>query len=322
MMKTLKPMRTMGRNRVAAAVASPDSMSGSFVEEAPVPRKPSAFMKRLARIPLATVMAPLYAVSAAVLVMAIPHWLFEYWVARTGLPSILPMAAPPLGGKAQLAVAIVAALGAGAATWLAFTFGTRLLGGKSKVAARKRPIDTTVADIPLSARKRSPIFAENELGSPLMSEEALAVGNTLSTPMSDADGDALLLQQAIPPFAEPLSAPQAPVEDDDVLLLDMAEPVDPPINFRDWKVPDYQVPEPGFSDAAAEVAPVTDVHAPHADAFAAIDQPAEEVAKDASLTAMMQRLEFGVARMAHDGRKPVPPSSPEALFDRVSSVGR
>jgi hypothetical protein len=232
------------------------------------------------------------------------------------------MAAPPLGGKAQLAVAIAAALSAGAATWLAFTFGARLLGGTGKVTARKRPTEPTVADIPLSARNRSPIFAENELGSPLMSEEALAVGNTLTAPAPDSDDDALLLQQALPPFAEPSPTPQARVEDDDVLLLDSEEPVDPPINFRDWKVPDYQVPEPGFSDAVAQVVPPADVNAPHTDAFAAVDQPAEEIAKEASLTAMMQRLEFGVARMAHDGRKPVPPASPEALFDRVSSVGR
>ena len=67
--------------------------------------------RRAQRIPFAPVVALLFGVAAAILVAAVPQWMFEAGVVKSGLPTMLAAAAPPLGLIARL-LAIGVAFGA------------------------------------------------------------------------------------------------------------------------------------------------------------------------------------------------------------------
>ena len=133
--------------------------------------------RRAQRIPFAPVVAVLFGVAAAILVAAVPQWLFEKAVVASGLPTVLAAAAPPLGLVARL-LAIALAFGSVAfLIWVLLAPVTRFFEAQARARTpwRDAGYDSENASSridPLPPRR--PIFAPDELGAPLMSDEAIA----------------------------------------------------------------------------------------------------------------------------------------------------
>lgn len=134
------------------------------------------------RLPFAPIVAAMFAGVAVVLVLATPHWLFEHWVAKSGLAELLPAAAPPLGDKARIATALGLGAVAGAAIWLTIAMAEAVL-------RRSRSDASGHATLAQVAAIRGPLFADKELGAPLMSEAAMTQARdelVLDTPLAEA----------------------------------------------------------------------------------------------------------------------------------------
>jgi hypothetical protein len=145
--------------------------------------------RRAQRIPFAPVVAVLFGIAAAILVAAVPQWLFESGVVASGLPSVLAAAAPPLGLLARLLAIALAFAGVGFLFWAFLTPVTRLFEAKARARTpwRDGGYDGSydadagaLRDDPLPPRR--PIFAPEELGAPLMSDEAIAPLVTVAEP--------------------------------------------------------------------------------------------------------------------------------------------
>lgn len=132
--------------------------------------------RRAHRIPFAPVVALLFGVVSAILVAAVPQWMFEAGVVASGLPTVLAAASPPLGLVARL-LAIALAFGMGSiAVWSLVAPLTKFLEAKARARTpwRDAGYDAEMAFMtsdPLPPRR--PIFAPDELGAPLMSDEAI-----------------------------------------------------------------------------------------------------------------------------------------------------
>jgi hypothetical protein len=125
----------------------------------------------LNKIPFAPVVGGMFGLVAGILVMATPLWLFEQTVVSTGFPGLISAAAPPLGDKARIMTAILAIAIVGGLLTVIIAQIERLTTARTPIPrgtmlALPAPIALTVAP--------RPIFAEQDLGAPFMSDEAVA----------------------------------------------------------------------------------------------------------------------------------------------------
>ncbi len=155
--------------------------------------------RRAQRIPFAPVVAILFGIAAAILVAAVPQWMFEAGVVASGLPTVLAAAAPPLGLVARLLAIALALGGVTFLVWALLAPLTKFMEAKARARTpwRDAGYDAdafVMRDDPLPPRR--PIFAPDELGAPLMSDEAMAT----AAPFPDQ-----------PPFLETEPALAAPV---------------------------------------------------------------------------------------------------------------
>jgi hypothetical protein len=133
--------------------------------------------RRAQRIPFAPVVAVLFGIAAAILVAAAPQWLFEKGVVASGLPTVLKAAAPPLGMMARILAIVLAFAGVTFGLWVLLAPVTRFFEAKARARTPWRDAGYDNASglsriDPLPPRR--PIFAPDELGAPLMSDEAIA----------------------------------------------------------------------------------------------------------------------------------------------------
>ncbi len=140
---------------------------------------------RVTRIPLAYWWAFFMALVAAILTLAAPHWLLERGVSTLGIDQVFSAAEPPLGHKARILFAV---LGASLVTTLILLpyaiyrlitarrpkrhFQPKTATVKPSRADMKRRTVEEKQETQIPSRR--PIFADQELGAPLMSEGALA----------------------------------------------------------------------------------------------------------------------------------------------------
>lgn len=171
--------------------------------------------RRVDRIPFASVVAIMFGVAAAILVAAVPVGMFESAVMATGLPQALSIASPPLGLKARIVAVVLAFLVVTLVSWLILKPVERWLDRDRR---RRTPwADAGYAESgPATARSRveaarKPIFAPDELGAPLMSEEALAGFEPVSPRATQAELPPLAPEPElyVPIAAEELTAPHA-----------------------------------------------------------------------------------------------------------------
>ena len=248
----------------------------------------ASIAKRVAKIPFAPVVALLFAAAIAILVAAAPQWRLEQAVAATGLDHVVSMAKPPLGMKARAAAVIAAFLIVGFVLWL-------VIGLIERALTRPRPAFVPVQDDSVeephvekaaAEPSRRPIFADSELGAPLMSDAALT---TVAPPVeAPAIEDADL---------------EAPVGIDDApLILEAPEPVTP----VEPDVPASALPP--IADAPELQVPISieEFDLP------AIEEEPAMVEGESSIDALIRRLEAGLARRGNAPQDPKGPGSATA----------
>ena len=136
------------------------------------------------RWPLAHWCAAFFGVATSILILGAPHWMVNGFVRHTSLGNIAPLH-PPLGAKRTAVLAVVIGLvlaGAiAAAGWLVERFRRPSPPVFARGSAYGAPQpDRSPAFEPMTAPlARQPIFAERELGAPLMSEAALEQGQRI-----------------------------------------------------------------------------------------------------------------------------------------------
>jgi hypothetical protein len=156
--------------------------------------------RRAARIPFAPVVGLMFGGAAAILVAAMPVRLFERAIVTTGLPAWLSIAAPPLGFTARVLGIVAAFMIVALCAWLVATPLSRWLERDRRRRTPWRDDGYAGADgiLPAVDVRRRPIFAPDELGAPLMSDQAIA-GDDMSLPASPPP---LLPDDALLPAAD------------------------------------------------------------------------------------------------------------------------
>lgn len=173
--------------------------------------------RRAQHIPFAPVVAVVFGIVAAVLMAAVPVWLFERAVVASGLPNLIQAAAPPLGLVARLLAVIAAFVGAGLLVRILLIPVGRMIDGNARArtpwrdAGYDATADQSVVN-PLPPRR--PIFAPDELGAPLMSDEAIAAVQPAAE--TDFEDDAELAAPIEPEMLQP--AISAPTDSDNSIM--------------------------------------------------------------------------------------------------------
>lgn len=161
--------------------------------------------RRASRIPFAPVVAILFGVVAAILMAAVPQWLFERGVVASGLPGIIAAATPPLGLLARMLAIAASFLVITLVLWGVLGPLTARLEGRARVRApwRDAGYDPPIPeDADLYVAPRKPIFAPEELGAPLMSDAAVAAMPPVTMPAATPPAP------EVEPASEPLVSPQ------------------------------------------------------------------------------------------------------------------
>jgi hypothetical protein len=240
--------------------------------------------------------AALAGLSVAFLAFAAPADLLAELVGSTGLSSIVPAAAPPLGVKARIGLGAVAAVAIFVVAFLLLRwldrFGTRRTRRDEEPTVDLEPPRLRRRDVHPDAPARAPLLATFDLGEPVEIDE--------QPPAARRRG----LVAGSPPDPEPASESAFPEADEPESIL--AQPGDAP--------PPEPTFEPPHADAPRTAEPVLEL-----DAFVPIGpEPAPEAssppAEGSSITELMARLEQGLARRRTSATPPNP-MAPEPTAD-------
>ncbi len=137
-------------------------------------------LRQIGHIRFAPVVAILFGIIFATLVLMTPPWLFERGVATSGLPTYLSAAQPPLGETARVLVAVCGGLAVATGLWAILTPISQLIKRRTPAKPRGQriaPVDVQAAAPSETVTRRfhrEPIFADRDLGAPFMSDEAIA----------------------------------------------------------------------------------------------------------------------------------------------------
>ena len=237
--------------------------------------------------------AALSSLAVAFVAFAVPASLLAEAIGASGLPSIIPAAAPPLGLTARAAIGVVGAL----ATF-GLVFALLRLLDRSGLDAPRRKRDGDPADEGPRLRRRDfhpdapvsrPISATRDLGEPQRRGQRTEAPTPLWLAEADPQGEAA--------SGEPVPEAEA-----------------------------YEMePEPVF-ESQAEFEPVAEA-APEPEYFAEpeIEAAPQAASAPSSLPELMERLERGLARrQARPAPAPASPAAPqvfpEARDDRLQSA--
>jgi hypothetical protein len=244
------------------------------------------------RLPLGPVFGAMLGCAAAILVAAIPQWLFEATAASSGIGDVLSVAQPPLGMKARLFATFVAFVGAALFGWLAGWVVERLLSGQRapKTVAEDDAFDLGefVVEAPPVAMPRRPISADRELGAPLMSDEALTTGAVFAEPFPAFDPTLFEEKPSEDPlFASAADASEIPEAE---VVKFGPEMVDDPVLQAPLAIEEFDVP---LAPEESDILP-----------------------GESSIAALIRRLEAGMAK--RNRPQPPHPGAPAAA-DPVAS---
>lgn len=192
------------------------------------------------------------ALIVAVAIAVVPMWRIETVVSESGLPALLPIAAPPLGWTARAAMMLLAALLVAAPVWIALT----LLAVRRPVAlpsaeplVEEAPPSVRRADAHPDAPPRPPVRAARDLGTPFLDpvaspEPEVELPRDLNTPMAMFDPEALpMVPAAPPPTVRPLFRPPV-IEAEPVAEIE-PEPAGPAaVEAIDEPAPPAPAPQP------------------------------------------------------------------------------
>ncbi|GAA4760647.1 hypothetical protein GCM10023219_00410 [Stakelama sediminis] len=243
-------------------------------------------------------------IVAAAALLAIPRAMVERAIMASGLPAVLPAAAPPLGMTARIALAVIAGLVVAGA----FLGATALLSGMRRGKAEKDDSMPTIrrADAHPDAPPRAPLRAATDLAA--SAEDAVEEPKFVAEPASEAEAVEESVMEAIEERSlphdldQPLSAydPQAIPE----MPVPSAEPVRPLARHTDR--PRFEAHE---RIETFELTPTVRPPQPEPDIRSRRDRmTAPET--EATIHALLERLERGVARRGLRPRSVTAPSQP------------
>jgi hypothetical protein len=181
----------------------------------------------LNKVPVAPAIAALFGVVSAILVVATPQWLFQRGIVASGVPNLIAAASPPLGDKARIMAAVIAAVMVAGILWAVISAIEKIIAGRTAKTPKAEP----EAEVPqdgqtyaqIVASRRRPIFAEADLGAPFMSDEAIAMARdelVLETPIADAQ----TATEAVPLLDAPVEAIASEIEPVEAAPLPEPEP--------------------------------------------------------------------------------------------------
>ncbi len=285
-------------------------------------------------VPLAPLGGALVGLAAALAVAFIPADMIDDAMLSSGLPAILPAAAPPLGVTARLGLALVAAGGVGLLIWflIFLCIGSRTMTFGAAAADADDPSIPVLrrADAHPDAPPRRPLFANQDLGTPFLDVRAPSVD-------ADAEFNAVPSEAADEAHGEQPDADEARAIPDnlDTLLAAFApgatEPL--PITTPSVELPAEPLPpapapilRPQIFDPAErfetfELTPLVREAGSAAPMPIRRDSFDTKPTTDATIAALLERLERSVnARAVQPGndRAPtVPPARPARSLDET-----
>ena len=250
-------------------------------------------------------LAALACLSAGFLVFAMPETLFTGLVETSRLPDFVPAAQPPLGATARLAAAGATALIVLAAVWILMDFlGRRPASRKAEATSGAQAPKLRRADAHPDAPARRPLLAR-DLGEPLDLHDfpEAAAEEEAQAPVAETE------HRPLPAFLiaqdeEPAAAARAEGDPGQP----GSRPAEPVVWTPSRTEPALPEPEPR---AEAEPLPIAALTA---------QLPEAEAKTDQSLTQLVHRIEFGLARK----RQALPASgqpSPGATDSESDKVG-
>ncbi|URW75508.1 hypothetical protein M9980_13405 [Sphingomonas donggukensis] len=229
-------------------------------------------------------LAPITAVAAGLMVAAacllIPADVLEAMVSASGIPALLPAAAPPLGLTARIALAVTAGAGFGALAWCGAYV---ILGGEGVVTLRvpRRAAPFAVPKFALPSLRGSDAHPDAPPRAPLMAARDLGV-----------------------PFLEVKAKPAPPVE------ADLPRDLDTPLAaFDPAAIPECPAapvpvpaplarPRPAAIQQAGERFESFDLPRPVPSIARGTPRPIAAPQTDATIHALLDRLERGIGRRA------------------------
>lgn len=257
---------------------------------------------------------------------ALPERMLERAVMESGIASVVTAAEPPLGMTARVVLALMGgAVAGGGAIFAAFMLmGMRAFGASSESSVRK--VSVRRADAHPDAPPREPLLATRDLGAPMPEIRNPEEGEPLelSAPV-EVESEGL----ALPPPDEPMMPagppPEQALPDDLDLLLasfdpaavpaEPAQPVRMPPPLR--RTPQPAALEEGERIETFELTPMRRAAPERADFDAPPVQPAEpepfgqeepmtRPETDATIHALLERLERGIGRRTTEADAPAP----------------
>lgn len=282
-------------------------------------------------LPIAPLAAILLGAVAAFGVAAMPVNGLESLVMDSGLPSVLPAAEPPLGLTARAVAALATGGFAALFTWLAafILVGTRgvTLGRASEVSG---PFDEDLpmpvlrrADAHPDAPPRPPLLATRDLGKPFLDVRAEEAVEKAAQP------EKVVTPEPQPP--EPRPAIEEPIEralprdlEQPLAAFDPAAilpvPMPPPIKLPPVRrAPQPPVFAPNERFETFELRPPVEKPAPAPRPA----PPAEPIARpetEASVLALLDRLEKGVVRRSLARKTATPKQIERGLEDALATL--
>lgn len=250
--------------------------------------------------------------AIAVVAVAIPQTLLETWVGASGLPDIVAAAAPPLQVTSRLVLSVIGGGVVGMIVWrlaaLVAGAATVTIGGPRRSAAdasNDQPVPVIRrADAHPDAPPRAPLNAHRDLGTPFLDIRAPMVAGPIDGPDAVRSVDALDAEMArdVPADLDlPLSAfdPAA-----------FAAATGAPVPISRFAA--------GERIETFELTPIIRTPSP----TPAAPPPARTSPRDteATITALLERLERGVTQRAERG--PVVGSGPDTGSFRRLASGR
>lgn len=274
-------------------------------------------MKR-AQVPVVAIFT---ALTVALVIALLPVWRIEAAVEASGLPALLPAAAPPLGMTARVVLMLAAATLIAGPLWIGLWL---LLPAKRKRRATAAEPSVRRADAHPDAPPRPPVRATRDLGKPFLDpldpvETEMDLPRDLNVPMAIFDPAAVppvpaAPAQAVRPLFRPTPVPaEEPVIDTDAVAAPPEPeapmpptPLEPPHPepIAEMPAPEEVVPllapEPPVAPVMTEAVAAPEADEPPVEAAAQPDiAPAEPVIEPAplpSLDALLDRLDHGLQR--------------------------
>jgi hypothetical protein len=293
-------------------------------------------------------------VLVALATLAIPYGLLQDIVVTSGVAAFIPAAEPPLGATARISVGVFAGGAAALIAWFAFSALLMWRESRGEVEPGERPPVVRRADAHPDAPPRAPLLATRDLGMPFRARgavvevepEAVAAEVHAAAPDDEAEAYDLDLPKLPPEPVIAMGTPAPPAETIPSVVLVPVEvttpspptpqplpaDLDQPLSaFDPGAIPDLpRAPPPPLAPLTRapalgqgerletfELRPPVRPAATPAPVAAPLPQPDNLAAPetDASVNALLDRLERGIARRTHQAPEPVAviPAVPPAV---------